>query len=56
MSSRNIIINRNNLDIQAQQYQKLFYKSPAGMLLLDQEGNIIKVNQVFLNMTGRLAG
>jgi len=45
-------LNSNELGIDSQQYQKLFYKSPAGMLLLDQEGNILKVNQAFLSMTG----
>lgn len=41
-----------NLDIQAQQYQKLFYESPAGMLLLDSDGIIIKANQSILDITG----
>ena len=40
------------LDIDSQQYQKLFYKSPAGMLLLDKDGNILKANQAILETTG----
>ena len=41
-----------SLDIQAQQYQKIFYKSPAGMLLLDSDGIILKANQAILAITG----
>ncbi|MFW5873587.1 MAG: HD domain-containing phosphohydrolase [Bacillota bacterium] len=41
-----------DLDINDQHYQKLFYKSPAGMLLLDENGYIIKANQAIKEMTG----
>ena len=45
-------IKERDLDIQAQQYQKLFYESPAGMLLLDSDGIVIKANQAILDITG----
>ncbi|MFN2363418.1 MAG: HD domain-containing phosphohydrolase [Halarsenatibacteraceae bacterium] len=41
-----------DLDIESQQYHRLFHESPAGMLLLDQEGNILKANQAILDITG----
>lgn len=52
MAETNKEMRMEELDIDARQYQKLFYKSPAGMLLLDQDGNILKANQAILETTG----
>jgi diguanylate cyclase (GGDEF)-like protein/PAS domain S-box-containing protein len=40
------------LKIREEQYQKLFDQSPAGMLLLDKNGKVIKVNKTITEYTG----
>ncbi|MFN2339734.1 MAG: diguanylate cyclase domain-containing protein [Halanaerobium sp.] len=40
------------LKVREEQYQKLFDQSPAGMLLLDKKGQVIKVNKTITEFTG----
>jgi len=42
----------NKLKIREKQYRTIFDKSPVGMMIEDAEGNIIKVNRRFCEITG----
>lgn len=44
--------NNTKLDMKKEQYEKLFYESPAGILLFDCSGKIIKANQLIVTMLG----
>ena len=43
---------RKKLEVKEEQYRKLFNKSPVGMLLIERDGNILKVNDNHCKISG----
>ncbi len=47
-----LVRTREKLAIREEQYREIFDKSPAGMLLLDEEGQILQANEAYSETTG----